>query len=140
MELGNFVFGISRGSWPVPRIPSYEGPIFNLIDHLNQDKGSVHLESVEYSNDVFSIRNYWWGDCTCGVPCDEEGDPLEEHKETCLLVTPNFYHFKSGLKIMWYKYPLRDSYASRKFSGAELMEIINECIKSSDPLDWMDEL
>lgn len=142
IELGNLVFGISRGEWPIPRVPSYEMPVWNLIDQLNDnhDKGSTHLYNTEFSNEVFYMRNYYWGDCTCGIEYDEEGDEIGEHKENCLLIMPNFHHFKSGLKVMWYKYPLRDSYANREVSTEEWTNIMNECIQSYNPLEWLDEL
>lgn len=108
MELGNFVFGHSRGAWPIPRY-YYEGIFDRLVYAIHPNARWIE----PFDNDVFSIRSYWWGD--------------EEAPEATL---PNFLHKPSGLEIRWYKYPFRDSYSNRAFTSGELSTIVDECIKS----------
>jgi hypothetical protein len=115
MELGNMVFGNSRGAYPVPRMDEFEEQIFRLLEAMG-----ASLYGVNYENDVFWVMPYYWGDCEC------EG----HHDEDCPVVRDNFHYKPTGLGIQWYKYPLRDSYSSRKFSLDELIEIIDACIES----------
>jgi len=61
MELGNLIFGNSRGNFPVPDRLRWEKELFRLLDKIGGD--SFHGE--EFENDVFEIFPYYWGDCTC---------------------------------------------------------------------------
>lgn len=75
MELGNMLFGNSRGECPINRdlqdefqervlyplgFDSYGNPEDEL------PAGWSRLESWGYTNGVFTLRPYWWGDCQCG--------------------------------------------------------------------------
>jgi hypothetical protein len=66
--------------------------------------------------------------CTCGAEADWK--PKDEHKETCALIRPNFLHKPTGYSLMWYKYPLRDSYANQDLTLKQFSKIIDNCIKS----------
>jgi len=68
----------------------------------------------------------------CAVHCDcsykkRWHDFLESrggyHRADCEVIQPNFFYKPSNLRIMWYKYPLRDSYSNRPFDEKELKEI-----------------
>jgi hypothetical protein len=115
MELGNMVFGHSRGAWQVPRNAAYEGPLDVLFEAAGLSSyGYPNDPDADYfDNDVWSARSYWWGD--------------EEAPEADL---PNFIHKPSGLELRWYKYPMRDSYFNREISPLEWFNIIQECVTS----------
>lgn len=68
-----------------------------------------------FSNKVFSIKPYSWIDTTMDEP-----DPNEFH----------FYHFASGLKIQWYKYPLRGVMVNMEITPAEFRAVICDCKNS----------
>lgn len=87
MELGNMLFGNSRGEFPIDRslqddfcervlepmgFDSYGRPESEL------PAGWRELDPWGYTNDVFTVRPYWWGDCQCGweeVDCDQDHAP-----------------------------------------------------------------
>lgn len=120
MELGNMLFGNSRGEYSISRHEWFEEEIIRLFKHLGLDE----CYGGEYENEIFSIFPYYWGDCTCG--CDEDkGD----HKPECLLLKDNFVHYPTDLHIKWYKYPFRDSYSNRQISIEEFVAIIDDCIE-----------
>jgi len=73
----------------------------------------------------------------CAIHCDCGRDEryrkwreTHDHADDCALVLPNFHHKPSGLKIEWYKYPLRDSYSNRPLTLCEFRAVIDDCIKS----------
>lgn len=57
MELSNL---ISRGNFPVPQ--EWQGIFSGLIVAINDEDGY----GIEFSNDVFGMQPYYWGDCECG--------------------------------------------------------------------------
>lgn len=125
MELGNMMFGNSRGEFEVPRGAGFEDELSRLFKAYAPDEDELMREyGVRYENDTFAVRPYYWGACDCGVY--EE----EDCKETCSLRLPNFHHKPSGYKLDWYKYPLRDSYANKDLSLKEFTAIIDDCIAS----------
>ena len=130
MELGNLIFGNSRGAFPIIRY-EYEEIFcswlndngFDAYGHYGYKKdgsydpnlSSEHYkikDNSSYTNDTFVIRAYYWGD-------EEE-----------IKVLPNFVYFPTNLEISWYKYPLRDAYSNRQFSQEELVEILQKCKES----------
>lgn len=72
----------------------------------------------EFSNAVFTIKPYSWADTNLDEP-----DPNEYH----------FYHFASGLKIQWYKYPLRGVTSNMEITPTEFRAIICDCRNSVNP-------
>jgi hypothetical protein len=198
MELGNIVFGNSRGPVPIERGEGYERELERLFCAIDPD----YFRDTPHENEVFAIRSYYWGDCTCGfeqkdwqwsednkhkpecyqtdyknIPekirngflskaqraahdkaikavCEKHGIPWDggrgcavhcnccyqtdyekwrgenDHDKKCPIVLPNFEHKTSGFWIKWYKYPLRDSYASREIEIVELRKIVDDCIRS----------
>lgn len=193
MELGNELFGNSRGEWPIPRHAGYEAPISMLIQEMGGDGGGY---GSEFENSTFSMFPYYWGECSCGyeeaerlwsdshehkrdcyqtayrallgeyeasfqVPeglerglCQKFGIPWNDgfgaavhctcdyrqkwadflrcnaHAEACPIVRPNFFYKPTGLSVKWYKYPLRDSYASREVPPDEWRRVMLNCIAS----------
>jgi len=69
MELGNAVFGNSRGEYPVSR-KEFQPDMFRLLYVLCPENGGY---GIDFENDVFSIFPYWWGECTCGWEFIDDG-------------------------------------------------------------------
>lgn len=118
MELGNFIFGHSRGKYPIDR--EMFQPIFYKYFDKNFDS-YMYYEGVEtdkitdrggYENDVFKINPYYWG---------EDEDIIDE---------PNFIYKPENIEISWYKYPLRDSYSNTLLTKEKAEEIFSKCILS----------
>ena len=117
IEMGNLLFGNSRGSYPVERgdletmfAKFLENNGFTSYGHL-KDK-PVNDDYISYENATFLIRPYYWGD-----------DPKIAEK-------PNFVYKPTGLEISWYKYPFRDAYSSERLNYHELNVILEECERS----------
>lgn len=60
IELGNLLFGCSRGEYPVPR-KEFEIVFARLLMALPDSGGPAAFE-----NETFVIRPYYWGECDCG--------------------------------------------------------------------------
>lgn len=123
IELGNLLFGHSRGNFALPR--DKYGDSFNsfLVQGGFDSYGRPNDCGVSanwmddcgdgrFENDVFVLRAYYWGN-------DERVARL-----------PNFLHKPSGYEIRWYKYPLRDAYSSQKLEIGDFNRILNECLAS----------
>lgn len=118
MEIGNAIFGHSRGEWPIPRSTGFEHELIRLFEAYAPKRDKSWREyGVEFSNDVFEVHPYCW--------CEEETCPQCGTGEQA-----NFLYKPTVFYISWYKYPLRDSYASKKISVHEFCHIIDDCIKS----------
>ncbi|HUU87104.1 MAG TPA: hypothetical protein VMX17_05050 [Candidatus Glassbacteria bacterium] len=121
MELGNAMFGNSRGEFPIERGAGFESELSRLFDAYAPDRDSSWREyGVAFENDTFSVFPYYWGECDCD----------EEHEPDCPELKPNFLYKPTGFEIEWYKYPLRDSYSNQKITLRKFVDIIDECIKS----------
>jgi hypothetical protein len=119
MELGNSLFGHSRGKYPLSRGKGFE-EVLDRIFEVCAPNNRMYGETFE--NEVFAIFPYYWGDCTCRNE--------KNHKADCLIVKPNFLYKPMGFAIRWYKYPLRDSYTNQKITLAGFKKIISACIQS----------
>lgn len=119
MELGNALFGHSRGKYPLSRGKGFE-EVFDTLLEVCVPNNRMYGEVFE--NEVFAIFPYYWGGCTCG---DEQN-----HKQDCFIVKPNFLHKPTGFELRWYKYPLRDSYTNQKITLAGFKKIVSACIQS----------
>ncbi len=119
MELGNMIFGHSRGEYPVSRDEGYEWELRYLWDALSSEAWAIPT----YENEVFAVRPYYWGDCD--PACTEE-----THVPACPCVLPNFLFKPTGYELRWYKYPLRDSYASHELTRREFRTMIDACLAS----------
>ena len=126
IELGNLLFGHSRGKFLVPRNEDYQGAFLNFLERSGFDAGgnidNPHLEDFCndetncFENDIFILRPYYWGD-------DEE---------MCEL--PNFVYKPTGFEMRWYKYPLRDTYANQDLTPIDFWFMLAECEKSLDQI------
>lgn len=54
------------------------------------------------------------------------------HKENCLLIQPNFWHYASGTSINWYKYIGRSMKGGEDLSFIQWIDIVKECLVSLD--------
>ena len=112
MELGNLMFGHSRGEYAVEPRDEYQEMFCDFLFENNADaygffdrsNGAGHFE-----NDTFIVRPYYWG----------EDESIAE--------LPNFLYKPSGLEIRWYKYPMRDAYSNMDISPEDFRAILNAC-------------
>lgn len=95
-------------------------------------RGALPSYGEEFKNDVFEMHpEHWDGDCTCGW--EEQAKNFQEThppSETCPLVRPNFHHYKSGLKVWWYKYMGRSEESNMELGFREWSTIVLECLDS----------
>lgn len=80
MELGNLVFGNSRGEFKINR--SFYDEIFRPLftsTYLDQ------FGDAQFENSTFVVNPYYWGECTCGY------DKLEEQAN--ITHTTDCYHY-----------------------------------------------
>ena len=113
MEMGNLLFGNSRGTYLIEPREEFQNAFVEFLDNNGFDTYGYHEnDNIPFETDVFSIRPYYWGD-------DEE-----------IATLPNFVFKPKGIEISWYKYPMRDAYCSHDISLQEFKDILAECAKS----------
>ena len=116
MELGNAIFGSSRGFHEIKHRRVFESILIPFMEEVGVgDRGYDKEPDATYAtfdNEVFTIRPYYWG---------------EDDKIASL---PNFIYKPTNFEIQWYKYPLRDSYMNQNITVEQFKEIINNCRKS----------
>ena len=66
----------------------------------------------KYDNDVFEHRPYSWN--------DDDGMINDYH----------FHHKPSGLKIQWYKYPLRGALCNMEITDNQFVDVLYDCVNS----------
>lgn len=114
IELGNLLFGNSRGQYHIDR-DKWEEPFYEFLTacgfdgygYQEKDPSADHFE-----NDVFILRPYYWGD-------DDD-----------IAALPNFVYKPKNIEISWYKYPLRDAYISGEMTDEEFLEMLADCRQS----------
>lgn len=82
-ELGNLIFGNSRGEFPVDR--GMQDEWCSLMEECGFD-GYGHHDGPEwvFENDVFRVQPYYWGDCTCGYEQREDAwSEANAHRSHC---------------------------------------------------------
>lgn len=103
MEIGNMIFGNSRGAHPIDRAKwqqvFYDRPGVSKLsgDDVPPDGNwrIVHLGGHHYwTNDRWIFMPYYWGE-----------DAMVQR-------LPNFVDLVTGIEIQWYKYPMRDAYSN----------------------------
>ena len=100
MELGNLLFGNSRGEYEFPDRDIVDSDewlalrnVLGIDSYGCANKDNPHEnERGGYDDGEICINPYYWGED------EEEADK------------PNFLDRRIGLEISWYKYPFRDSY------------------------------
>lgn len=115
MELGNIIFGNSRGEYEVPR-KEFEDILIPFMQEIGVGMRGYDKDLDDtyatFDNEVFTIRPYYWGD------------------NDSIASLPNFVYKPTNFEIQWYKYPLRDSYMNQDITVKEFKEIIEQCRKS----------
>jgi hypothetical protein len=123
MEIGNLLFGNSRGNVPIPR-GAWQTSFQMFFENLGLDSyGYVPRNASDYlkahqtkyggfENEVFLVQPYYWG---------------EDDEVACL---PNFVFKATGYSLQWYKYPLRDAYASFELSFEDFVTMLKTCLNS----------
>lgn len=114
LELGNLMFGNSRGLYSVEPRSVYQNMFVDFLIRNGFDGYGYHdpYDDPAYENDTFVLRPYYWGE-------DEEVAEL-----------PNFIYKPIGLFISWYKYPMRDAYSNMDVSPEAFRQILKECERS----------
>lgn len=117
MELGNLIFGNSRGKYEFPERNLVNSPEWEDLckaAEVCNCYGSPEVERDFYGfdNEVFTIRPYYWGE-------DES-----------IAALPNFHFKPTNFTIDWYKYAFRDSYMNQDLTTEQILEIFNKCIES----------
>lgn len=98
MELGNAVFGCSRGEYEIPDREAWEAEINRLLDAIDPDH---YFYELEFENDTFKLMPYYWGECNCGYD-ERENEWLKKnsHSDSCYQIDYE--------KISGYEYCRRD--------------------------------
>ena len=97
MELGNLLYGHSRGNYSIDRIKFEKlfGKSFTkLLNILKCDIYGYYMGNNStfktklggFTCELFEINPYYWGECDCGY---EDGVELH-HQPCCSLIKPNF--------------------------------------------------
>lgn len=86
MELGNAIFGHSRGNYEVDR-EKYQYIFHEYLEAMGFDTYGHHEKAGgdgRFDNGIFSVFPYYWGDCTCGYDkLEEEWSKQNQHDPTC---------------------------------------------------------
>lgn len=95
----------------------YENGLYELTESIIENVLGVdglRTESpgygFEFQNDVFEMHKEDWS--------GERGDE------------PNFHHYRTGLKVWWYKHIGRSEEANQEMSFMEWAHIVEECVGS----------
>ena len=88
MELGNLLFGNSRGKYEIFRGEGWEKEFARLMRVLKWENCDP-----EFENDVFCVQPYYWGNCTCGFTKHKFS---EGHREDCFQSELDAEKLKAG--------------------------------------------
>lgn len=114
IELGNLLFGNSRGAYAVVPREDYQELFVDFLEKNGFDMYGHRNDQQEdrFENEVFIVRPYYWGE-------DEE-----------IAALPNFVYKPTDLEIKWYKYPMRDAYCNQDVSAEDFGAILQKCSES----------
>ena len=74
--------------------------------------GELGIDGNNYENNTFAVRSYDW---------------VDEDKNDW-----HFWHKPSGLKVEWYKYPLRGFEANMDITYDQFLEVLWDCTNSME--------
>ena len=112
MEIGNLIFGNSRGEYHVEPRAEYQEAFCNFLKNNGFEFDGCYGNKNEFENDTFIVRPYYWG----------ENEKLAE--------LPNFVYKPTDLEISWYKYPMRDAYSNQDIDIKQFRKILKDCASS----------
>ena len=122
MELGNLMFGNSRGAYHVEPRMEYQDTFYEFLSNNIWDGYALRTDGADnpyhFENDTFIVRAYYWGD------------------DETIAELPNFVYKPTGLEISWYKYPMRDAYSNQDVDIEAFKQILKAC---QDSLDAQEE-
>jgi len=122
MELGNLLFGNSRGEYAIPR--GFTEGTWEWDDRFAKFFTTYGLDYHGFASSgykvpannrggittkLFEVNPYYWGD---------------DDKEA---IKPNFFYYPTGFSLKWYKYPLRDAYANQPITYEEFDGMLTNC-------------
>ena len=121
MELGNRLFGNSRGDFAVDR--GLEDLFVDALHRAGFDKRG--------------FRHGWTSDRPAPTPYNEQAtathhfviQPYVYDELDNSALCPNFLDRVTGLKLRWYKYALRDSYANYDLTEEMLVPILDRLVE-----------
>lgn len=113
LEVGQMLFGNPVESHEMPYEEWVRPPFDELVERVRDVLGPDADEGYvpEFSNEVFVLRPYYWG--------EDEGEAAK----------PNFEVF-GEVRVTWYKYPFRGSYASELLTRSRWRELLRRCMDS----------
>ena len=126
MEIGNMLFGTSRGEYAVDR--KLEGLFLDALARAGFDRDGY--------------RRGWESDRQAPTPYNEQATATHHFVIQPYVVDdmdnanlcPNFLDRVTGLKLRWYKYPLRDSYANYDLTEEMLVPILDRLVEECQSL------
>ena len=121
MGLDNLLFGNSRGDYKVSN--RFEGLFVAALNEAGFDK--------------FGFCRTWKSDTPAPTPYDERAtathhfviQPYVWDNLENAAICPNFVDRVTGLKLRWYEYPLRDSYANYDLTEEMLVPILQRFVE-----------
>lgn len=132
MEIGNMLFGNSRGKYEFPDRKLVNSKSWrDFVEILDADEYMCLSNHNQWRHDV-AIRDAYGG----WTFCDADGQkifqisPYYWGEDETLQARHNFVYkpdTSEELAIDWYKYPFRDAYMSRPVSKTMLKRIFEEC-------------
>lgn len=126
MEIGNRLFGNSRGDFAVDR---------GLQD--------LFIDALERAGfDGYGFRRTWESEAPAPAPYNAQAtathhfviQPYVHDDLDNATLAPNFLDRVTGLKLRWYKYPLRDSYANYELTEEMLVPILERLVEECQGL------
>lgn len=84
VELGNAIFGHSRGQVPVKRSCGLEEHLQRLFETYSTEDEWTRSYGPEFESNVFEVHPYYWGDCSCGYAEKETAwSETNTHRAEC---------------------------------------------------------
>lgn len=100
MELGNIIFGNSRGEYPIGRDGrGFEEELYRLFDAYSPKRDNSWREyGEEFENDVFAVMPYYWGECECGYE-EREYEWCEKNKHRAECYQIDYHKIPEGVEF-----------------------------------------
>lgn len=108
----------------------YASGLYDLMEAINAKIGPGYDPSrgIDFQTDEFEAWSFW-AHAECYV-CDDAWDETEAPEHDCPLKEFNFYHYGTGLKVMWYKRIGRGTSANLDLPPREWYGALMECFDS----------